>query len=220
MTFPVVVVIIGAVLLLVGLLRKLSSERIDFELTSGPRAAAIATGATLIVIAGIAFYAGAIATSPQISPSATVGPVGAVLQQVFPGSSTRPDALLAIIREQQRAYVRESWGKESGQCFTDDDLAEFRRSGIPSVIVQSLRHNNRFINVIRNVKAMEPAGRQELLLAAANVARSTWAQLGKITSKGQTEAGRHAELMIAEAVSNFANELLLQPDAELMKMYR
>jgi hypothetical protein len=52
------------------------------------------------------------------------------------------------------------------------------------------------------------------------MARPTWAQLGKITSKGQTEAGRQAEMMIAEAVSNFAEELAQQPDAELVKMYR
>jgi len=219
MTFPVVIAVIGAVLFLVGLLGVVRSERLQFEMSRGPRCAAIITGVLLITISGLAFYASVIATSPNGGMTSD-GRVVAMLQTVFPSYSTRPDALLTLIRERQREYVRESTGEEEGQCFTSDDLEEFQRSGITHTVIQALRQDNRFINIVRNIKKLEPVARQDLLVAARNIAKPTWAQLGKISSKGQTVAGRQAELLIAETVSSFVEELMQQSDEELVKMYR
>ena len=118
------------------------------------------------------------------------------------GATARADArtLIAIVRNEQRRAVRESYGENAGECFTDDDLAAFRTNRTAEQIVTRLRRDPQFLNVVAAIKALGSTEREDLLAAASAERRKTWRELGHISREGQTEAGRQAETLVALAI--------------------
>jgi len=58
-----------------------------------------------------------------------------------------------------------------------------------------------------------------LLEACTKPLHPTWAQLGKISPEGQTDAGQKAEIMIATAVVDLVKTLVRLPRSEIEKLY-
>jgi len=120
----------------------------------------------------------------------------------------RGDNLREIIENQIRDNVRESFGELSGQNFSDADLDRFTRDKVPEQIVAILQTNNRFIAALDKVRAMAPGDRESYLKRCRLPLRKTWAELGEISPKGTTDAGRKAELAISNAIVDLAEKLL------------
>jgi hypothetical protein len=125
-------------------------------------------------------------------------------QTVQPGAAS----IIDIIRTNQKLYVRESRGERGTECFTDVNLEEFHKSNMVKKITDDLRNDTTFQAAMQTLRALPPAQRDELLQRAKLTYKPTWAQLGKIDPKGQTEAGQQAEKEIAEAITKLARESL------------
>ena len=130
-----------------------------------------------------------------------------------------PNDLINLVKEAQRSHVKESYGEEAGQAFTDADLAKFQSDDIPAMVVSSLMRDRHFIRVVIAIQKMDPLSQQELLNSAQKPLRPTWAQLGKISSEGQTDAGQQAEKLIAKSVVEKVSELLTKTPKEIANQY-
>jgi hypothetical protein len=138
------------------------------------------------------------------------------------GNSTikaKPSKLADFIRTEQSKYVKESFGEEAYESFTQKDLDSFTKEKRPAQIVAELRHNNEFLDIVRAIKAMPPAERQRLLASSRELSHPTWRELGRISREGQTDAGQQAERMIAKAIVAEVERLLELSDDEIKKMY-
>lgn len=132
-------------------------------------------------------------------------------QVVLPSNVTSTksaDALIDLIRSVQKQNVRESWGEKASECFTDLDLVKFHDADIPKRVVQELRTDMNFIAIVQSLKSLNTQQRQELLDRAASTYKPTWAQIGKIDRRGQTDAGQQAEKEIAAAITALVKEML------------
>ncbi len=108
--------------------------------------------------------------------------------------------LRALIRKQQRLNVRESYGEWAYQCFTWIDLDEFKSAEKPAQIARSLKSSSEIARIVSIIKVVPIETRNKLLDECRRPLRPTWAQLGRISSEGQTEAGQQAERLIADAI--------------------
>ena len=130
-----------------------------------------------------------------------------------------PSVLVEIIQQQQKSNVKASHSEQD--CFTDKDLERFKSRKIQNQIVAELMNDNSFIDLIISIKGMSPTKRQALLDdLCAKVAKPTWRSLGEISSKGQTDAGNEAELLIAEAIVAKVKEVAGLPLEEIKKLYK
>jgi hypothetical protein len=144
-------------------------------------------------------------TSTSVGPSAS--------------ANAKPEQIISIIQEQQRKNVKESWGELAQQGFTDDDLNRFVQTRTTERITDSLKRDPRFLDVVLAIRKMEPSKRSALLISAEKPLRPTWAELGRISSEGQTEAGQKVERMIATAIINFVKELVKIPDDKFVDFF-
>ena len=115
----------------------------------------------------------------------------------------KPDgtnAIPAAIREAQRQYVRESWGEQAGECFTDDDYTEFNRQRLPEKIVAEVLGKPQVQAAIITLRKTPEADRRNLTDTWRKPLRPTWAQMSRISREGQTDAGQRAETDIANAI--------------------
>lgn len=128
--------------------------------------------------------------------------------------------LIEIIKAQQSIYVKESWGTEAYQCFTDDDFSTFKDSNIPSKINEELKNDNEFISLVFVIKKMPPNDRQKLLTLAKSTYKRTWDEMGRISREGQTDTGQKAEKLIAKGIVDLISELQKLPKNELEKLYK
>ncbi|ESQ15031.1 MAG: hypothetical protein N838_14805 [Thiohalocapsa sp. PB-PSB1] len=129
-----------------------------------------------------------------------------------------PNLLVNIITTQQIANVRKSYGERAGQNFSDRDLNQFIRQGRATIIANELKKNRDYLEVVLAIKRMNPTARNDLYTRAYETYRPTWAELGKIDSAGQTEAGQEADKMIAQAIVEMTQDLLLMPDEEIKRL--
>lgn len=134
------------------------------------------------------------------------------------GCRARPATLEQVIKQEQQQYVRESYGTERYQCFTDDDLTSFKGKNTLADIEQRLRQSRDFIKIVQGLKAKPEPERHALLLAARNAYQPSWEELGRISSEGQTRAGQEAQRMICTAIVDLTDKLLTLPNEELQKM--
>lgn len=125
---------------------------------------------------------------------------GRLIPVLLTRSSASPQQLLEYIRQKQNRYVRESYGEMAHECFTDDDLEAFNRRGLLDKILQDVGNDTMFDDIVIAIRNMAPSDQSVLLHSAACTYKPTWAELGRIDRKGQTEAGQLAEKMIAEGI--------------------
>jgi hypothetical protein len=134
-------------------------------------------------------------------------------------SQVNPEDLIKIIKDQQASYVKESWGTEGYQCFTDVDYNNFINSKIPEKVLINLKKDNKFIDVVLAIKQMPSSKWQELKELCLKTYKPTWAEQGSISRSGQTDAGQKAEKMIAQTVVKLVVELLNKTDDDIKKLY-
>jgi hypothetical protein len=125
--------------------------------------------------------------------------------------AVRGTDLRGIIDDQIRSHVRESYGELRGQNFSDEDLARFLAEKVPDQIVAQLKNSSQFLAAVEKVRAMSPEARAAYLQRCRLPLHKTWAELGAISPKGQTDAGQRAELAIAKAITDLAVKLLAGP---------
>jgi hypothetical protein len=158
--------------------------------------------------------------SPSPTPNGSNTPSANSTATVTPTLSTvKPDKLIEIIREQQEKNVRLSYAEAASQNFSDLDLANFIKEKKPAKIAEELKRDNEFLDTVLAIKAMPATERQRLLERALTIYKPTWAQLGRIDPKGQTEAGQKAEKVIAETIVNLVRDLSKLTDADIRKLY-
>lgn len=131
----------------------------------------------------------------------------------------KPELLAEIIMEQQRKNIKESYGEQAYQCFTDEDLRQFVQNETPQKVTDALKWDNRFIDLVLAIKDMNPSDRQKFLNSCLRPLRQTWAQLGRISPEGQTEAGQRAEMMIATSIVDLAKNLVSLSVEDIKKLY-
>lgn len=113
--------------------------------------------------------------------------------------------------------MRKSYGEFAGQNFSDRNLDSFIQQRKAKVIANDLINNKDYINVVLAIKYMNPISRNDLYSKGYQTYRPTWAELGRIDPKGQTIAGQEADKMIAHAIIEKTQQLLLLPDDEIKK---
>ena len=131
-----------------------------------------------------------------------------VVGVTFTEARAAAGSLRGVILAQQRQHVRLSYGQADGQCFTWDDLSGFKQRDVPGRVVRQLRASAQFRALVAQLRKQPAGKRARYLQKCRAIAHPTWAQLGRITPSGQTEAGRTVELLIAQAVVRLANEML------------
>lgn len=147
----------------------------------------------------------------------TAGMLIACLHSAALAGEVRGGDLRAIIENQIRDHVRESYGELAGQNFSDVDLDRFTRDKVPEQIVAMLQTNSRFLAAVDKVRAMSPEDRAAYLKRCRLPLRKTWAEQGEISRKGTTEAGEKAELAISNAIVDLAERLLAGPSGPAKK---
>jgi len=112
------------------------------------------------------------------------------------------DKLATLIRREESRNVKKSTGIYAYNCFTDDDLAWFRKSGRVQKIVNALKNDVQFQAVVAAIAELSESARAEVLAKARKIAQPTYAMVGLVDTSGksQTDAGRTAELEIAAAI--------------------
>lgn len=129
-------------------------------------------------------------------------------ENLIVADATNPDELINIIKQLQKKYVRESWGLQEGECFTESDLKEFRNSKVVYNIISTLQKDKNFRALIDVINRLPSNRRSEFLSRAENTYKKTWRELNlnPATSTraelltGQTEAGAEAEKDITQAI--------------------
>ncbi|MEW6211318.1 MAG: hypothetical protein AB1631_23335 [Acidobacteriota bacterium] len=129
-------------------------------------------------------------------------------EERFDPSEIKPETLREIIQAEQRRNVRESYGELAHECFTDIDLKEFLSEGRAAKIAARLKTSKRFLASVDTVKAMPEIERKRFLNSLRAPLRRTWAEMGRISSEGQTIAGQRAELAIANAIVDLVEALI------------
>jgi hypothetical protein len=134
-----------------------------------------------------------------------------------PAGSAGSGDLRSIVEEKIRDNVRESYGEFAGQCFTDADLDIFTRNKVPDRIVEQLKSDSRFNAAVAKVRAMPADERAAYLKRSRLPLHKTWAELGAVSSAGQTDAGQRAETMTSNAIVDLAESLLAGPPTPAKK---
>lgn len=146
------------------------------------------------------------AAAPQAPP---VKEAQQIPDQVIVAKAT--DHLRAIIQKQQRLNVCKSYGEWAQECFTWVDLNEFRRTGKLAQIAQALKGLKEIAQIVSSLEALPMSQRDSLPRTYRQPLRKTWAQLGRISPEGQTEAGQQAEMLIANAIVDMVRNHLGHP---------
>jgi hypothetical protein len=189
----------------------------------------IAIGVAIGVLSGVILGAGSMFYSQGAQIAVLKEQINQLkTQNVNPGSNkpkdqpiqikAKPNRLIEIIIEDQRIYVKESWGELANQNFTQKDLDEFKKKDIPKQVTDKLRHNGDFLEVVLAIKQMRLSEQQKLLDQALRTYKPTWEERGTISREGQTEAGQEAERMIAGAVVGLVKELSRLSPEDLRKL--
>jgi hypothetical protein len=129
-----------------------------------------------------------------------------------------PDKIIDIVKGQQAIFVKESYGENANQCFTDNDLHNFMTKSIPVLVSDNLQKNNEYLAVVIALKNMDVVERQQLLKHAQGTFKPTWGELGHISREGQTDAGQTAEKLIAKSIVELTMNLLTKSIEELKSM--
>lgn len=131
--------------------------------------------------------------------------------------SQQSNKLSQIIKKQQKRYVKESCGTLDYQCFTEKDLERFKGNRTTTVVTNSLQQDISFWRVILWLKNLPTERKENMFEQAKETYKPTWAELGEVSCKGQTQAGQEAERMIADAVEKLARDLEKRPEQDILK---
>jgi hypothetical protein len=239
-SFPIALLLVGIVLLLLGVLGRIESpyfkagtDNVLARWVLGVLGAALITRALMLKEASSG-QAGGVAGPSVQQPTPSVGAAPENRPAPAPDSSRqaddcsvkspdarpRPDTLMRVIQDEQQKAVKRSYGELAGQNFSEDNLRSFTTDKVPARVVSELRSDNRFLDLVLAIKCMPPSQRQALLRRARATYKPTWADLGRVDPKGQTEAGQKAEKQIAEAIVGLVESLVALPADSIRSRYQ
>ena len=134
---------------------------------------------------------------------------GAISEENIPFQEIKssPEEIFDIIGTQQELYVKESYGQEDHQCFTASDLAMFKNTLVQNKITTNLRNNSKFLSIVHAAKQLSEEDFSVLVEKARTTRRPTWDELGQVSAAGQTQAGKEAELIVANAITDLFIEM-------------
>lgn len=128
--------------------------------------------------------------------------------------------IVAVIQGAQKSNVRASYGEYAYQSFTDLDYQVFVEDGLAKKIAAHFVRDRRFMEAVLALRQMPELERQRFLQSCRKPLHQTWAQLGRITNAGQTEAGQRAECDIANAVVHCADRVAALSPQEIEAAFR
>jgi hypothetical protein len=137
-----------------------------------------------------------------------------------PLKSGNENDVVTAIKIAQKTNVRESYGEEANECFTDVDYQEFKARNMPLKIAQSLRSDRKFMEGVLALRERPAAKRKVFIQSCRRALHPTWAEQGHIGPDGQTDAGKAAELDIANAVANMVEDLVKLPEEKIDEIFR
>lgn len=111
-----------------------------------------------------------------------------------------------IIKEQQRIFVRDSYGESATECFTWEDLDRFKQENNIAKVQRNIAESGKFSDLIDMLVELPERRRNDVYQVGRYIFKKTWAELGEITAEGQTDAGQKAEKMIADAIVAYAKQ--------------
>ncbi|MCB9292071.1 MAG: toxin-antitoxin system YwqK family antitoxin [Lewinellaceae bacterium] len=126
-------------------------------------------------------------------------------------------AFIKTIREKQSRYVGQSCGTWAYECFTDQDYKRFNAQNMPAVVRSELLAEPAFASLALSIKRLPAGVWPQLRQRGLSTFKPTWAQLGRISCEGQTEAGQVAEKRVAQAVVRAAEEMSQKPEKALLE---
>lgn len=126
------------------------------------------------------------------------------------GLPPQPTDLIEVITRESRTVVRSSWGELAHECFTDENLKRFIADGVHQKVAERLKRDPGFIAIVKEIGVLPNNRRDDLLSKARQTARPTWAMMGFIDpqGRGQTSAGRKADLLVAGAIVDSLSRML------------
>jgi hypothetical protein len=110
-----------------------------------------------------------------------------------------------IIHRLQLANVKQSC--DETHCFTDIDYKTFTNAHKAQQIANDQRSAPEFRTAAMALRGLPEAARQGAEDSLRQPLRKTWEELGEISCKGQTVAGKNAERDIANALVDAALEI-------------
>jgi len=229
LSFPIVLLIAGIILLLIGLLGRIRIKDFEGGTDSVPIRVVTASFGIALLLAAFIVNQSDKPPPPDNSNTAKINtpPTPSPTPHNTPAPTStptptlpKPDVLIEIITKQQHDNVRESYGESAGQNFTERDLDNFIKKGKLADITAQLKTDAEFLDVMLAIKRMPASERQKLLNKGLNTHRPTWEQLGGINKEGQTKAGQDAERMIAAAIVKLATELSKKSEEDIQKLKR
>lgn len=123
-------------------------------------------------------------------------------------SETRTPPLKDLLIQIQHSNVRESWGENSGENFSDEDRKLFLDKKTTDQIVAKLKSDKIFIAAVELVRKMSAEMRVAYLADCRKTRRKTWEEAGRISREGTTVAGAAVEESVARAVVDLAERML------------
>ncbi len=109
--------------------------------------------------------------------------------------------LLKFVKKQQHRFVRESWGEQAEECFTDLDLLALRQQIASDEVAKRIRADEEFASVVDALKKTNANERKTIFHAAMQVYRRTWREMGyidQVNRSGQTEAGQQGDRLVGQ----------------------
>lgn len=177
-------------------------------------------GTYIAIVQRVTKLEDSLSSAQQQSESLTRVGSSAVMSSALARSAADPQLKLgAIIKTEQRTFVRESWGENAHESFTDAERKAFIESHQLETILARLERNNEFLDVILALKRLPPAEKQRVLESCRKPLHQTWAQMGRISRDGQTQAGQDTELMIANGIVDVVQQLSVRSEDEIRKLY-
>jgi hypothetical protein len=154
------------------------------------------------------------ASSP--SPQSSSGPPARPTESATVAAKVDPERLISLVKQIQTEYVRDSTGIQAHECFTKDDFNQFVKDKKTAEIVERLRNDNDFRNLVSAIRDLSFDKRSDLFSRASNTYRRAWRELklnpetasADELRKGQTDEGMQAEKLIAQAVVNLVRQML------------
>jgi len=116
--------------------------------------------------------------------------------------------IILIVQQEQLTHVRESCRPTGNACFTSNDLIAFKNNNMVNQITNRLRMSNWFLETITALKETATSTQTIILNKAQLKRRRTWEEMGEVSCRGQTEAGRDAEILIAETIVKLAKQMI------------
>lgn len=114
--------------------------------------------------------------------------------------------LLDELDKSQRKFVRESWGTEIGQCFSDDDYKAFVNSKSVDAAVDGFAEAEAVKQLLPKIRSLSADEWSGVLAMIRKHFHKSWTENGTIDRTGQSDAGQRAEKDIANAVGQFLDK--------------